>query len=66
MSDGGFGAVFARSGLSLEQAEEELGVSTRQIRRYVAGEAEPPAPGAIVGVPQGKDEVNRLARDADR
>ena len=40
MADGSFGAVFAQSGLSLEQAEEELGVSTRQIRRYVSGEAE--------------------------
>jgi len=42
MADGGFGAVFAQTGLSLEEAKKELGVSPRQIRRYVSGEAEVP------------------------
>ena len=42
MTDGSFGVVFAQSGLSLEQAEETLGVSARQIRRYVSGEAGAP------------------------
>jgi len=42
MADGGFGAVFAQTGLSLEEAEEELGISVRHIRRYVAGDVEPP------------------------
>lgn len=42
MHDESFGVFFARSGLSLEAAELVLGVSPRQIRRYVAGEV--PAP----------------------
>lgn len=33
----GFGAAFRRSGLSLEQAEIELGISRRQIKRYLDG-----------------------------
>lgn len=42
MSECSFGTVFERSGLSLEEAEQELGVSTRQLRRYISGET--PAP----------------------
>lgn len=42
MGGGSFGDIFVQSGLSLERAEDELGVSSRQIRRYIAGEA--PAP----------------------
>jgi DNA (cytosine-5)-methyltransferase 1 len=42
MSDDSFGIFFARSGLSLDEAELVLGISPRQIRRYVAGDA--PAP----------------------
>lgn len=36
-----FEELFKRSGLSLEEAETELGVSARQIRRYIANEAAP-------------------------
>lgn len=42
MSVTSFETDFVRSGLSLEQAEEELDLSARQIRRYLAGEAEVP------------------------
>lgn len=42
MKDGSFGAVFAQTGLSLEEAEEELGISSRHIRRYITGDVEPP------------------------
>ena len=42
MTESSFGTVFERSGLSLEAAEQELGVSTRQLRRYVAGEVRAP------------------------
>ena len=38
MTDDSFDSVFARSGLSLEDAGEELGISARQVRRYVSGE----------------------------
>lgn len=37
MKDGSFATLFEQSGLSLEEAETELGKSTRQIRRYVEG-----------------------------
>jgi len=37
-----FSSAFLKSGLSLEDAEHELGVSSRQIRRYVAGEVVAP------------------------
>lgn len=37
-----FDELFKRSGLSLKEAEAELGLSARQIRRYVAGELAPP------------------------
>lgn len=37
MNEDSFSALFARSGLSLEDAEAELGISERQIRRYQAG-----------------------------
>ena len=36
-----FEDLFMRSGLSLEDAEAELGVSARQIRRYIANEVAP-------------------------
>lgn len=36
-----FEDLFKRSGLSLEEAEAELGVSARQIRRYIANEVTP-------------------------
>lgn len=36
-----FGELFRRSGLSFEEAEAELGVSERQIRRYVANDIVP-------------------------
>jgi len=36
-----FEELFKRSGMSLEEAEAELGVSARQIRRYIAKEAAP-------------------------
>ena len=36
-----FEELFKRSGLSLEEAEAELGVSARQIRRYIANEVAP-------------------------
>lgn len=39
MQDDSFGIFFKRSGLSLEEAEHVLGISSRQIRRYVADEA---------------------------
>jgi DNA (cytosine-5)-methyltransferase 1 len=44
MSDGagGFAAEFGRSGLSMEQAEIELGMRARQIRRYLSGECKVP------------------------
>ena len=42
MTGGSFGAVFAQTGLSLEEAEEELGISARHVRRYVAGEVKAP------------------------
>lgn len=37
-----FATVFARSGLSMAEAEERLGVTERHIRRYIAGETAPP------------------------
>lgn len=37
-----FGSLFLKSGLSLEDAEMEFGISVRQIRRYVTGEADAP------------------------
>lgn len=37
-----FGIFFSRSGLSLDEAELILGISSRQIRRYVADEAPVP------------------------
>ena len=36
-----FDDLFKRSGLSLEEAEVELGISVRQIRRYIANEGKP-------------------------
>jgi DNA (cytosine-5)-methyltransferase 1 len=42
VNESSFETDFVRSGLSLEAAEEELGVSERQIRRYIGGEAEAP------------------------
>jgi len=42
MKDDSFGAVFARSGLSLGAAAKECGVSERNLRRYVAGELDAP------------------------
>lgn len=41
MTDGSFGLFFSQSGLSLEEGELVLGISPRQIRRYVAGEVQP-------------------------
>jgi len=41
MADSSFGLFFKQSGLSLEEGELILGVSPRQIRRYIAGEAPP-------------------------
>ena len=38
----GFGAAFRRSGLSLEEAEGELGISARHIKRYIAGDTPVP------------------------
>ena len=37
-----FSAAFARSGLSVAEAEQRLGVSERQIHRYLSGECSPP------------------------
>jgi len=37
-----FTAVFARSGLSVSEAQERLGISERQIHRYLSGECVPP------------------------
>lgn len=42
MNQDGFRVSLERTGLSLEEAEELLGVSARQLRRYVAGEISPP------------------------
>ena len=42
MKDDSFDTLFARSGLSLEEASPELGISERQIRRYLAREVETP------------------------
>lgn len=42
MAHDNFETVFARSGLSLEDARKELGISVRQLRRYLAGEAPVP------------------------
>lgn len=39
MQDDRFGIFFKRTGLSLEEAQHVLGISSRQIRRYVADEA---------------------------
>lgn len=39
---GGFAADFSRSGLSMENAETELGLTERQIRRYLSGECKVP------------------------
>ncbi|RIX31849.1 DNA (cytosine-5-)-methyltransferase [Sphingomonas edaphi] len=38
----GFDAELRRSGLGLDEAENELGISGRQIRRYISGESEVP------------------------
>lgn len=38
----GFPAAFRRSGLSVEEAEAELGVSARQVSRYISGESPVP------------------------
>ncbi|MBL4858913.1 MAG: DNA (cytosine-5-)-methyltransferase [Erythrobacter sp.] len=40
--DGDFAASFHRSGLSIEEAEHELGKTERQIRRYLAAECRVP------------------------
>lgn len=37
-----FSAAFARSGMSMTEAEQRLGVSERQIHRYLSGECPPP------------------------
>ena len=42
MNQDGFKFSLERAGLSLEEAEELLGISTRQLRRYVSGEIAPP------------------------
>lgn len=42
MTDDSFATLFEQSGLSLAEAEEELGVSDRHIRRYVSGEVSAP------------------------
>lgn len=39
---GGFGAAFRRSGLSLDEAEAELGISARHIKRYITGDTPVP------------------------
>lgn len=41
-STGGFGADLSRSGLSMSEAEEELGLTERQIRRYISGDCRVP------------------------
>lgn len=33
---------FHRSGLTLDEAEADLGLSSRQIKRYMTGDCEPP------------------------
>ena len=55
-----FSAVFARSGLSVAEAEERLGISERQIHRYLAGEC--PVPKLV------HEKVREIAkaRSADR
>lgn len=42
VTDSSFSDMFDRTALSLEEAEGVLGISSRQIRRYVSGQAEPP------------------------
>jgi len=42
MRNDSFGVFFSRSGMSLEEAQLILGISARQIRRYVADEAPVP------------------------
>ncbi len=42
MSENSFEANFLRSGLTLEAAGEELGISERHIRRYIEGKVEAP------------------------
>ena len=37
-----FSAAFARTGMSTSEAEQRLGVSERQIHRYLSGECSPP------------------------
>lgn len=55
-----FSAVFARSGLSVAEAEDRLGISERQIHRYLAGEC--PVPKLV------DEKVREIAkaRSADR
>lgn len=55
MQDNSFGLFFERSGLSLEEAELVLGVSSRQIRRYVADEA--PVPKLV------EEKIREIAAD---
>lgn len=56
MSDpaGGFAAVFRRSGMSLEEAQEVLGISAVQIRRYLKGTS--PVPKLVL------ERVGEIAR----
>lgn len=42
MTHDSFRTSFERTGLSLEEAEELLGVSARHLRRYIAGKISPP------------------------
>lgn len=42
MSDDSFGLFFRQSGLSLDDAEDVLGTSSRHLRRYISGEASVP------------------------
>ena len=55
MTDRSFATLFEQSGLSLQEAEEELDVSTRHLRRYISGETEP-----------SKLVLRRIAELADR
>ena len=42
MYDGDFGSDIRRSGLTLSEAKQELGISERQIQRYISGECAVP------------------------
>jgi DNA (cytosine-5)-methyltransferase 1 len=64
MQDAPFSVIFRQAGLSLDDGSELLGTSSRQLRRYISGEAE--APKLVIEKVKDLAEQRRAARSPAR